>query len=180
MSNPFQDQLLKTGLVSKKQAHQAKKDKNQKNKQQRAHNKDEINEAKTKVEKATLEKLEKDRALNMKREELAKTKAIEAEINQLITSNAIDKKENCDIAYNFEHDKKVKTIYINEQMRQHIIDGRLGIAEIEERYELVAKAVAEKIQQRNTGRIILFEESSDSINDDDPYADYKIPDDLMW
>lgn len=180
MSNPFQDQLSKAGLVSKKQIHQAKKDKNKKNKQQRAHNKTEINEAKISVEQAIIEKAEKDRLLNMEKEKQAKTKAIAAEIKQLIITNTIERNENCDINYKFEHHKKVKSIYVNEQMKKNIIDGRLGIAAIEERYELVAKAVAEKIQQRDKESIILFEATSNTVDADDPYADFQIPDDLMW
>ncbi len=180
MSNPFQDQLLKTGIVSKKQAHQAKKDKNKKAKQQRAHNKELVDETKLKIQQAARKKSENDRNLNKQIEQQAKLKAISAEINQLITTNAIDRSENCDISYNFEHLKKVKHIYVNADMKQHIIDGRLGIALIEERYELVAKAVAEKIQQRNDERIILFENNEQFVDEDDPYADYQIPDDLMW
>ncbi|HEX5636170.1 MAG TPA: DUF2058 family protein, partial [Gammaproteobacteria bacterium] len=36
MSNPFQDQLLKAGLVTKQQVLKANSDKNKQNKQQRA------------------------------------------------------------------------------------------------------------------------------------------------
>lgn len=180
MANPLQDQLMKAGLVSKKQAHQVKKDKNKKNKQQRAHNQNAVDETKQAVQQAAKEKAEHDRKLNKQKEEKAKLKAIEAEINQLISTNAIDRNESCDIVYNFEHNKKVKHIYVNDEMKQHIIDGKLGIAEIEERYELVARAVAEKIQQRNKQRIILFEKDIQTIDEDDPYADYQIPDDLMW
>jgi len=182
MSNPFQDQLMKTGLVSKKQAHQVKKDRNKKNKQQRSTNKEIINETKLKIEQAAKDKAELDRNLNKQKEDQAKLKAVAAEINQLITVNAIDRNENCDISYNFEHDKKVKNIYVNEEMKKNIIVGRLGIASINEGYELVAKAVAEKIQQRDESRIILFSNNEPITNEnkDDPYADYQIPDDLMW
>ena len=88
--------------------------------------------------------------------------------------------ESCDIVYHFEHNKKVKRIYVNAEMKQHIIQGKLGIARIEGRYELVTKTVAEKIQQRNEKRIVIFSEDKEVVNEDDPYAEHKIPDDLMW
>ena len=180
MGNAFQDQLKKAGVVNKKQIHQAKQDKSKKNTQKRAHNKEIIDETKLAVEQAAKDKAEHDRKLNLEKEQQAKTKAIAAEINQLITNNAIDRSENCEVKYNFEHHKKVKHIYVNEDLKQHIIDGKLGIAQIEERYDLVARAVAEKIQQRNKDRIVLFDKDAQDIDENDPYADYQIPDDLMW
>ena len=82
--------------------------------------------------------------------------------------------------YNFEHRKKVNRIYVNEDIKQRIIDGKLGIARIEGRYEVIPKLIAEKIQQRNDKRVILFENSEEEIKEDDPYAEFQVPDDLMW
>jgi hypothetical protein len=65
-------------------------------------------------------------------------------------------------------------------MKQKIIRGKLGIARIQGRYELVPLSVAEKIQQRNDKRVILFKDEQPAGDENDPYADYKIPDDLMW
>ena len=121
-----------------------------------------------------------DRELNKKREEQAKNKAVSAEINQLITQNKIKRNEECDIVYNFEHQKKIKRIYINQEMKQQIIDGKLGIARIEGCYELVPRVIAEKILQRNEKRIVLIEYEDKSLDADDPYADFQVPDDLIW
>jgi len=60
------------------------------------------------------------------------------------------------------------------------IKGRLGIARIEGVYELVPKDVAEKIKQRNEKRVVIFEVDDDSKDENDPYADYEVPDDLVW
>ena len=65
-------------------------------------------------------------------------------------------------------------------MKQQIIEGKLGIARIEGRYELVPKTIAEKIQQRNDKRVILFENTEQEIDENDPYAEFQVPDDLMW
>jgi len=177
MSNPFQDQLLKTGLVSKKQAHKARQDKN---KQQHSKNSNVTDETKIKAQQAAEKKANRDRELNKKRVEQQRQKAISIEINQLITSNCLSRDENCEIVYNFEHNKKVKRIYINAEMKQQIINGQLGIARIEGRYELVPLAIAEKIQQRNEKRIVIFNEEEHTSDEDYSSSKYRIPDDLIW
>lgn len=82
--------------------------------------------------------------------------------------------------HNFEHQNKVKRIYVNAEMRQQIIQGKLGIARIEGRYELVPRDVAGKIQQRNEKRIVIFDKDTQVVDENDPYAEHQIPDDLVW
>ena len=181
MSNPFQDQLLKAGLVTKKQVQKVKQDENRKRKQQQQHSKKEkvVDEAKLKVQQAVEEKTRRDRELNRKKENQARQKAISIEINQLITDNCLARDESCDIVYNFEHNKKIKRIYVNAEMKQKIVQGKLGMARIEGRYELVAKSIAERIQQKNDKRIVIYN-AQESVDDNDPYSEYQVPDDMMW
>ncbi len=180
MNNPFQEQLLKAGVVSKQQVQKANKDKQKKKKQQRNQKQTAIDETSLKARQAADEKAKRDRELNQRKQEQARKKAISAEINQLISANRVERNEECDIPYNFEHQKKVKRIYINAEMKQKIIQGKLGIARIEGRYELVPRSIAEKIQQRNEKRIILFDNETVEVDENDPYAEYEIPDDLIW
>ena len=181
MSNPFQDQLLKAGLVTKKQVQKVKQDKNRKRKQQQQHSKKEkvVDEAKLKAQQAAEEKTRRDRELNKKKEDQARQKATSIEINQLIEHNCLARDESCEIVYNFEHNKKVKRIYVNAEMKQQIVKGKLGIARIEGRYELVPQTIAEKIQQRNEKRIVIFDDK-EVVDDNDSYSEHQIPDDLMW
>ncbi len=185
MNNPFQEQLLKAGLVTKKQVQKANQDKSRKNRQQHSKKEKTVNEAQLKVQQAAEEKAKRDRELNRKKQEQARQKAISIEINQLILNNCLSRDESCDIVYNFEHNKKIKRIYVNEEQKQQIIKGGSGIARIEGRYELVPLHIAEKIQQRNEKRVVIFNpqqelENQDTPDENDPYSDYKIPDDLMW
>ncbi|MDT8453247.1 MAG: DUF2058 domain-containing protein [Gammaproteobacteria bacterium] len=181
MSNPFQDQFLKAGLVNKQQVQKAKQDKQKVKKQQHNNKKIKVvDENKIKIQQAAEEKVQRDRELNQKKQEQARQKAISAEIDQLIRTNRIERDHNCDIAYNFEHQKKIKRIYINEEMQKQIVQGKLGIARITGQYELIPKAIAEKIQQRNDKRVVLFQEEKQEIDANDPYAEHQIPDDLMW
>lgn len=180
MSNPFQDQLLKTGIVSKQQAHNAKKDKSKKNKQQRSKKEAQQDKTKLKVQQDALDKAKLDRELNKKKDDVARAKALSAEVDQLITKNCIARKDDCEITYNFEYLNKVKHIYINDDMKQKIMQGILGITYIDSRYELVPRSTAVKIQQRDKERVILFDMDKQIVDENDPYADYQVPDDLIW
>ena len=186
MSNPFQDQLLKAGLVTKKQVQKAQQDKTRKKKKQQHSRKEKVvDENRLKAQQAAEEKAKRDRELNRKKQEQARQKAISIEINQLITSNCITRDEDCEIAYNFEHNNKVERVYVNQQMKDKIIKGALGIARIEGRYELVPKDIAEKGQQRNAKRIIIYRDdkvlaADREAKENHPYTEYEIPDDLVW
>jgi len=181
MGNPFQDQLLKAGVVTKQQVKKAQSATKKKKKEQRSKKEKIVDEGKLKAQQLAKEKAERDKALNQKKEDQAKQKALSAQIDQLITENLIKRDETCDIIYNFEHRKKVNRIYLNADMKQRVIDGKLGIARIEGRYELIPKLVAEKIQQRNDKRVILFDNTeTQEVDEDDPYAEFQVPDDLMW
>jgi uncharacterized protein YaiL (DUF2058 family) len=179
MGNPFQDQLLKAGLVTKKQVKKANQEKTRKKKQQ-PKNAKVVDETKQKAQQTATDKTVRDRELNKQKELQARQKANSIEINQLIENNCLARDENCGIVYNFEHNKKIKRIHINADMQQQIAQGKLAIARIEGGYEVVPKNIAEKIQQRNEKRIVLCSQDQDSTNKDDPYADYQIPDDLQW
>ena len=181
MGNPFQDQLLKAGVVTKQQVKKAQSATKKKKKEQRSKKEKVVDEGKLKAQQLAKEKAERDKALNQKKEDQAKQKALSAQIDQLITENLIKRDETCDIIYNFEHRKKVNRIYLNADMKQRVIDGKLGIARIEGRYELIPKLIAEKIQQRNDKRVILFDNTENQeVDEDDPYAEFQVPDDLMW
>ena len=180
MGNPFQDQLLKAGVVTKQQVKKAQSASNKKKKEQRSKKNNTVDENKLKAQQLAKEKAEHDKALNSRKEEQAKQKATSIEIDQLVLSNLIKRSEECEIVYNFEHRKKINRIYINDDMRQRIIEGQLGIARIEGRYELIPRLIAERIQKRNEKRVILFENIEEEINEDDPYAEYQVPDDLIW
>lgn len=181
MNNPFQEQLLKAGIATKQQVQKAKQDKKKKQQQQRSKKQTVLDETQLKAKQAAEEKASRDRELNKRKQDDARKKAISAEINQLIIKNRLQRDENCQVVYNFEHNNKVKSIYVNDEMRQQIIQGKIGIARIEGRYELVPVAIAEKIQQRNGHRVILFNDNhQQTIDENDPYAEYQIPDDLMW
>lgn len=180
MNNPFQEQLLKAGLVSEQQVKKANREKFNKQKLQRSKKNTAADTTHSKAQQVLEAKTKRDRELNQRKQEQARKKAISIEINQLILNNRIKRDKGCDIAYNFEHQNKIKRIYINPQMKNKISQGKLGIARIEGNYELVPLEIAEKIKQRNEKRIVIYGKDIQPVDENDGYADYQIPDDLMW
>lgn len=181
MGNSLIDQLKKTGLVDKNKAQQAKHGqyKNKKKKSRKGAT-DQVDEAKLLSQKALAEKVERDRQMNLQKKAEAERKAVAAQIIQLIETNRLTERDG-KIAYNFTDNNVVKRIFVSELVHKHLRCGRLGIAKLGAGYELVPVAVAEKIRQRDAQCIIGDGPGvAVDLDGDDPYADYVIPDDLIW
>lgn len=175
----LRDQLLKAGLVNQKQAKQAEK---QQRKQQRLVKKGQAEADVTAQEmarKAQEQKALRDQELNREQQEKAELKARRAQIKQLIESARLPKFEGDDF-YNFVDNKKVKRIAVNELVRNKLSNGSLAIVSHGGGYEIIPREAAEKIEQRDPRRILLLNTATNEVEADDPYADYQIPDDLMW
>jgi len=67
-------------------------------------------------------------------------------------------------------------------MQHQLSRGMLAIAKIETLYFVLPAKVADKIRERDEQSIVYQAELKldDAVEEDDPYADYEIPDDLMW
>jgi uncharacterized protein YaiL (DUF2058 family) len=82
--------------------------------------------------------------------------------------------------YNFVDDKKVKRLSVNSLMRSKLSNGSLAIVHHGGSYEVIPREAALKVQERDPRRIVMLSEPTEEPDGDDPYAAYKIPDDLMW
>ena len=86
-------------------------------------------------------------------------------------------------AYQFADKNKIKSIYVTEKLQDQLAYGVIALVKLGEGYELVPKQIAEKIMQRDVACVLVLNTSStngQAVEADDPYADFKIPDDLMW
>jgi len=178
----LQEQLLKAGLVKEKQFKKSNSDKRKQTRQQLHSKAGVVDEGKVAAKQALAEKAERDRELAKKQNDAAQIKAVNAQIRQIITMNRIAKGTG-DVAYNFVDNKKVKTFYVDLPTVNHLSNGRLAIAKLDEQYEIVPQSAALKIQSRDPSYIIVCNEqqkNQSGIEEDDPYADFKVPDDLMW
>jgi uncharacterized protein YaiL (DUF2058 family) len=86
-----------------------------------------------------------------------------------------------DVPFQFVDGKKIKKIHVTPKIQTELSRGRIAIARLEGRYELLPAAAARKIMQRDETAILLLNTSEPvAAGEDDPYAAYQIPDDLMW
>ncbi|MDD5214881.1 MAG: DUF2058 domain-containing protein [Methylococcales bacterium] len=178
----MQEQLLKAGLVSSAKAKTIKTEKHKQQHAQRHHKVEVIDEAKMWAEKAAAEKAERDQLLNLQLQEQARQKEIKAQIKQLVEEHKIEfDRKNAEIAYRFTDGTTVKTLYVDENLRNQLVKGTLAIVKFGKDYELVNVETALKIKERDAKRVLVLNEAKkEEIAADDPYAAFEIPDDLMW
>jgi hypothetical protein len=175
----LQDQLLKAGLIDKKKAKQAIHDKTKQKNDERRSGTQSVDEAKVAAQEAQRRNAERARELNAQRDAAAQQKAIMAQIAQMVQQNR-QSKGNGDIAYNFTHGTKIERIYVSAAVREHLVAGRLVIVCLDNAVELVPRGVADKIAERDPSLVVRVNKPTAQPDEDDPYAAFQIPDDLMW
>ena len=170
MANSLQEQLLKAGLTNEKKAKKAKKSSKK--------TRDLKREVKAAAEDKRQQQVERDKALNAEIKQKADQKAIAAQIAQLISNHKLTDYMG-ELAYNFTDGTAVKKLNVNDKTQQQLAKGFLTIVKDGDDYVLLPNVVAEKIAQRDASLLIVQAEV-ESVDEDDPYKDYVIPDDLMW
>ncbi|MDO4223876.1 MAG: DUF2058 domain-containing protein [Acinetobacter sp.] len=178
VKNALQAQLLKAGLVDQKKA---KKMNKQSQHQQRLGVQNDA-DLKAELAQAQQEKLAKDQALDLEKQRILQEKGLKANIEQMIQQHRISDSSG-DIAYQFIHLDKIKKVYVSQAVYNALVTGSLCIAYSQQQeYAFLPKALAQRIDEKMTGFIIQQhnQQNDQTTDEDDPYADYVIPDDLMW
>lgn len=173
----LQEQLRNAGLVTEKQLRSARKGSHKKEMElKRGHG---IDQDKLAAQRAQAEKAVSDRERNLERDKQAEVRSVMAQVKQLIELNC--QLEPGDIPYNFVEQKKVKKIYVSEANKLQLNRGNLAIVKAGDSYELVPEKVARKLMARTEDVVLyLYDRKQDLVDEDDPYKDFKIPDDLDW
>jgi len=174
----LQEQLLKAGLVTTKKMAKVQKTAKKSRVQAR--------EAREAVEENKKAQVERDKQLSEQQKQAALSKEYKAQVKQLIEMNRIDISKG-NIGFNFTDNNLIKKIEVDKTTQAQLISGRLAIARLvvdnssESEYAIIPAIVADKIAQRDANSIVLnsalIQEDQD---EEDPYADFKVPDDLMW
>ena len=140
-----------------------------------------VAEVKAQLQQAQAEKLAKDQALNQEKQKQLEQKALHAAIVQMIGVHKI-KDSAGDVVYQFIDDNKVKKIYVSQSVYNALVSGSLVIAKDAASYAFLPQALADKIDSKMQGFTIRQKNTDNSATTDeeDPYAAYVIPDDLMW
>ncbi len=174
----LQEQMLKAGLVTSKKMAKVQRTAKKSRVQTR-----EAREAVAENKKA---QLERDKQLSEQQKQAALSKEYKAQVKQLIEMNRITLSRG-NIDFNFTDNNLIKKVVVDKATQAQLINGRLAIARLmadnkdEYEYAIIPASVADKIAQRDASSIVLNSALSQEAQDeDDPYADFKVPDDLMW
>lgn len=175
MAGSLQDQLVKSGLASEQQL---KHTKSKQRKQKRSGAATPDAAQREQAQQAAAEKRARDQALNRQRDEEAKRKAEQIALWQLVRDNRVPRADG-DRAYNFTDGKALKRLYVSAAQHRDLVDGRLAIVRHDDFYELVPATVAERLEAAEPA-LVLVHNRAEAEDGEDEYADYKVPDDLMW
>ena len=190
MGNTLQDQLKRAGLANAKQAAKAKRAQGQKARdaQRGVLVEDEATRLAREAQEA---KVARDRELNRAAQQAREARAVQAQIRQIVEMNRVA--ERGAEEFRFTDGTRIRTLHVEGAARAALVKGRLGIVRLdgeggpdgEARYEIVPRRVAEKIAERDSERVVLLnakgaEAADEAPAEDDPYAGYEVPDDLMW
>ena len=175
----LQEQFLKAGLVDKNKVKLVNQDKTKQKKVERRTGTVTVDEARIAAQELQRKNAERARELNAQRDAAAAQKAIAAQIAQMVKQNR-QAKGNGDVAYNFTHGSKIDRIYVSAAVQGHLMAGRLVIVCLGGATELVPRVIADKIAERDASLVVRVKKVSTEVDEDDPYAAFQIPDDLMW
>jgi uncharacterized protein YaiL (DUF2058 family) len=187
MSDSLRDQLLKAGLINKKQAQDAERQAQRNERPQSAKHKPKPGQpaAPPKVDAAVVAaraaqsaKVARDQALNRRQQEKADKKARAAQIKQWVNEQRLAPLETGE-AYNFVDGPKIRRVMVTPAIRAQIGRRELAIVRNEGGYDLVPAALAARIRERDPNAFI-FIGGADGPPADDAYSQFTVPDDLIW
>jgi uncharacterized protein YaiL (DUF2058 family) len=180
VGNSLQDQLLKAGLVDEQKLKQARSTKHKKTKRHAGPRSAAVdNEARQAAERARRDKLERDRELNLRRQEEAALRAAENEIRQLVHTHRVVR-DRGDLAFNFTDGTTLKRIYVDKAQHAKLVAGSLAVVRQDAFYEVVPAEIAVRVAARDASLVLVHNKAAEEKDADDPYADYQVPDDLIW
>lgn len=185
--NPLQEQLLKAGLAKKSQADQAARDqaKARKDKSKGValpQQADKVDAARLQAERA-----ERDRALAAERNAQLRAQELQAQIRQIVETHKV--KRGGEIDYRFNDGSMIRSVLVNTALRSQLASGALVIVRHGDGVELVPRAAADKIHERDPAAVLLDHGRKDgaaapaATDAGDDFYDqdrFQVPDDLVW
>ena len=150
-SNPLQAQLLKAGLVSKKQVGKVKQEQYQNRKQ-----KEPVKPAVSLAEQAAA--AERSRELNRQIAEEKRQRELHAQVRQLIETNRLKRDGRGGPYYFVVEEKKIDRIFVAEEMAERLSRGLLAIVRGKDGVEVVPAKAAQQIAERDPAAVLTLHE----------------------
>jgi uncharacterized protein len=180
MRNPLQEQLLKAGLVKKSKVAQVVREQTR---QRHAKGPAAADPAEVDARRLQAERVERDRALAAERNAQVRANELRAQIRQIVDTHKVAR--DGEIDYRFVVDGRIRSLLVDVTQRTQLAKGALVIARHEQSFELIPRAAAAKVRERDPAMIVLDHAEANAAgdhqdDDDDPYRQFKVPDDLIW
>ena len=158
MGLSLQDQLLKAGITDKKQAKKAKHEKRAKRKKNKGNKATpEINQAQQDQLAQAKRSQELNRQFNQEKEKLEKL----SQVKQLIETHRL-KLDKYEEPYYFKVGKKIKKLYVNEDITKKLNRGELSIVSFDDLFEIVPDKVAQQIADRDQDSLVVLHKTKNS------------------
>ncbi|WLD58834.1 DUF2058 domain-containing protein [Salinispirillum sp. LH 10-3-1] len=181
MAKSLADQLLGAGLVDKKKVKQAKQEKRIQTKQVLKGHLEADTSSQERLAQQRAEKAERDRQLNEQRVAEERAKAIRAQVKQMLQQSKQVVAGDVRFSFTDARTRKIKQMYVTAAIQEQLARGQLVICADNDSYVVVPRNVADKVAERAPDVVIFVAEpSAQQLDEDDPYKDFPIPDDLMW
>ncbi|KLI99270.1 DUF2058 domain-containing protein [Luteimonas sp. FCS-9] len=181
-ANPLQEQLLKAGLVKKSKVAEVAREQH---KARHGKGAPAPTQSQREAERARAEKAERDRALAAAQKEKARIAELAAQARQIVQDKQVPRAG--ELEYRFTVDGAIRTLLVDDGQRRQLAAGALVVARLGDGYALLPRAAADKVRERDAGLIVLDHgqaadapPSEADAEDDAYYAQFKVPDDLMW
>ena len=178
----LQEQLMNSGLINKQKAKQAQTEKRRKAKQKKKKGTVIASDVQLAVqEKVELQK-QKDLEKNQETQEELTIRAAHGKLIQMIAQHC-EKNYQGELDYHFTYDKKVKRIAVTQEIQKGLIKGHFAICVLNDEFYLINKEAAGKLREIDESVLVALHDQTENEtedNQDDPYAEFAVPDDLMW
>ena len=166
MGLSLQEQMLKAGLVDKKQVKKADHEKRVKNQKKRKGKGVADDNEKQRLQQQQAERAEQDRKLNAERAQQAQQKADLAAAQQLIKTNKLPLEEG-NVTYHYVAGGKIKKASVSQDIADKLDAGKMGLAMYDSELVMVPAETVMKILQRDQDSILAYNDPSE-IEDDYP------------
>lgn len=177
MGKSLADQLLGAGLVDNKKAKKLQKEKRQQKKQKSP----DSGADQARLQQQRNEQAEKDRQLNRQRKAAEEARERQAQVQQLLETHRLTTSGEIRFQFADPRDRKIKQLYVTRDIRERLARGQLAICAQRTGYCIVSADAAAKVAERIPEAVVFRADPvANQPDDEDPYKDFPIPDDLDW
>lgn len=101
-------------------------------------------------------------------------------IKQLIEEHHLKEIEG-DVEYKFTYQNKIRKLFLKKDLVEKLSAGKLAVVQQRDNFYLVPQEVGKKVGELETSALVfLYQKNKATSTEDDPYADFAVPDDLVW